>query len=66
MIVIKTMHLDRMVQRHLLYREGGGGHEHVWVGEVGRRAGKVPPMSRQLLPEPFWGGKCQRWRESAL
>lgn len=44
----------------------GWFHEHVWVGEVGSGSGKVPPMSRQLLLEPFLGRKCQRWRESAL
>lgn len=38
LLVIKTLHLDTMVECHLLYRRGWL-HEHVWVG-------KVPPVSK--------------------
>lgn len=56
LVVIKTLRLPRTVECHLLYRRGWF-HEHVWAGKVAKRSGKVPPMSQQLLLEPFFGKK---------
>lgn len=54
LVVIKTLHLDRMVESHLLDR-WGAVHGHVWVGESGQKVRKSPSDEQAASSGAFFG-----------